>query len=171
MHTKGQSRHGERMWLITLMWRVEQGSGPCFCWHLVLFWTVAVVHMGTNKLHVVIFLKKLSTCPHFMFKYQYSNCSFSLSHFSEGKMDKVKWILTWPLIILLFFTIPNCSKPRWENFFMLTFLLSTLWIAVFSYFMVWLVSAKTLFNMKIYFEIQFRIQVPVRNNSTYQHRR
>uniref|UniRef100_A0A670HMB1 Solute carrier family 24 member 4 n=1 Tax=Podarcis muralis TaxID=64176 RepID=A0A670HMB1_PODMU len=66
----------------------------------------------------------------------------NLSPFSppEGKMDKVKWILTWPLIILLFFTIPNCSKPRWENFFMLTFLLSTLWIAVFSYFMVWLVT-------------------------------
>ncbi|XP_053136702.1 sodium/potassium/calcium exchanger 4 isoform X2 [Hemicordylus capensis] len=66
----------------------------------------------------------------------------NLSPFSppEGKMDKVKWILTWPLILLLFFTIPNCSKPRWENLFMLTFILSTLWIAVFSYFMVWLVT-------------------------------
>ncbi|KAM6467475.1 sodium/potassium/calcium exchanger 4 isoform 5-T5 [Liasis olivaceus] len=65
-----------------------------------------------------------------------------LSPFSppEGKMDKVKWILTWPLIFLLFFTIPNCSKPRWENFFMLTFVFSTLWIALFSYFMVWLVT-------------------------------
>ncbi|XP_044292287.1 sodium/potassium/calcium exchanger 4 isoform X1 [Varanus komodoensis] len=66
----------------------------------------------------------------------------NLSPFSlpDGKMDKVKWILTWPLIFLLFFTIPNCSKPRWENFFMLTFILSTLWIALFSYFMVWLVT-------------------------------
>uniref|UniRef100_A0A8D0CCP0 Solute carrier family 24 member 4 n=1 Tax=Salvator merianae TaxID=96440 RepID=A0A8D0CCP0_SALMN len=58
----------------------------------------------------------------------------------EGKMDKVKWILSWPLILILFFTIPNCSKPRWENFFMLTFILSTLWIALFSYVMVWLVT-------------------------------
>lgn len=65
---------------------------------------------------------------------------FPLSLYPGGKMDKVKWILTWPLIFLLFFTIPNCSKPRWENFFMLTFILSTLWIALFSYFMVWLVS-------------------------------
>ncbi|KAH0620416.1 hypothetical protein JD844_020840 [Phrynosoma platyrhinos] len=66
----------------------------------------------------------------------------NLSPFSppEGKMDKLKWILTWPLIFLLFFTVPDCSKPRWENFFMLTFLLSTLWIAFFSYFMVWLVT-------------------------------
>ncbi|XP_063003707.1 sodium/potassium/calcium exchanger 4 isoform X2 [Elgaria multicarinata webbii] len=70
------------------------------------------------------------------------NEHISLSPFSppEGKMDKVKWILTWPLIFLLFFTIPNCSKPRWENFFMLTFILSTFWIAFFSYFMVWLVT-------------------------------
>ncbi|XP_060612544.2 sodium/potassium/calcium exchanger 4 isoform X2 [Anolis sagrei] len=66
----------------------------------------------------------------------------NLSPFSppEGKMDKLKWILTWPLIFLLFFTVPNCSKPRWENFFMLTFLLSTVWIAMFSYVMVWLVT-------------------------------
>lgn len=59
---------------------------------------------------------------------------------ADGKMNKVKWILTWPLIFLLFCTIPNCSKPRWESWFMFTFVLSTLWIALFSYFMVWMVS-------------------------------
>uniref|UniRef100_A0A674K5L0 Solute carrier family 24 member 4 n=1 Tax=Terrapene triunguis TaxID=2587831 RepID=A0A674K5L0_9SAUR len=59
---------------------------------------------------------------------------------ADGKMNKVKWIFTWPLLFLLFCTIPNCSKPRWENFFMLTFILSTLWIALFSYFMVWMVT-------------------------------
>ncbi|XP_062433677.1 ras and Rab interactor 3-like [Rhea pennata] len=66
----------------------------------------------------------------------------NLSPFSlpDGKMNKIKWILTWPLIFLLFCTIPNCSKPRWEKFFMLTFILSTLWIALFSYFMVWMVT-------------------------------
>uniref|UniRef100_A0A8C3XN76 Solute carrier family 24 member 4 n=1 Tax=Chelydra serpentina TaxID=8475 RepID=A0A8C3XN76_CHESE len=58
----------------------------------------------------------------------------------DGKMNKVKWIFTWPLLFLLFCTIPNCSKPRWENLFMLTFILSTLWIALFSYFMVWMVT-------------------------------
>ncbi|XP_074092370.1 sodium/potassium/calcium exchanger 4 [Macrotis lagotis] len=65
-----------------------------------------------------------------------------LSPFSipEGHMDRAKWIFTWPLIFLLFITIPNCSKPRWEKFFMVTFIFSTLWIAVFSYLMVWLVT-------------------------------
>ncbi|XP_060151191.1 sodium/potassium/calcium exchanger 4 isoform X4 [Globicephala melas] len=65
-----------------------------------------------------------------------------LSPFSmpEARGDKAKWVLTWPLIFLLCVTIPNCSKPRWEKFFMLTFALATLWIAVFSYLMVWLVT-------------------------------
>ncbi|XP_044515934.1 sodium/potassium/calcium exchanger 4 [Gracilinanus agilis] len=65
-----------------------------------------------------------------------------LSPFSmpEAPMDRAKWIFTWPLIFLLFITIPNCSKPRWEKLFMVTFVFSTLWIAVFSYLMVWLVT-------------------------------
>uniref|UniRef100_A0A4W5PDT4 Solute carrier family 24 member 4 n=1 Tax=Hucho hucho TaxID=62062 RepID=A0A4W5PDT4_9TELE len=54
--------------------------------------------------------------------------------------DKFKWLISWPLLLLLFFTIPNCAKPRWEKFFMVSFFLSTVWIAVFSYFMVWMVT-------------------------------
>uniref|UniRef100_A0A7N6B4I3 Sodium/calcium exchanger membrane region domain-containing protein n=1 Tax=Anabas testudineus TaxID=64144 RepID=A0A7N6B4I3_ANATE len=52
----------------------------------------------------------------------------------------VKWLLSWPLLLLLYLTVPNCAKPRWERYFMLSFILSTVWIAVFSYFMVWMVT-------------------------------
>uniref|UniRef100_A0A8C8HC52 Sodium/calcium exchanger membrane region domain-containing protein n=1 Tax=Oncorhynchus tshawytscha TaxID=74940 RepID=A0A8C8HC52_ONCTS len=58
----------------------------------------------------------------------------------SGISSKCKWLIAWPLLLLLFFTIPNCAKPRWEKFFMLSFILSTVWIAVFSYFMVWMVT-------------------------------
>ncbi|XP_072424428.1 sodium/potassium/calcium exchanger 4-like isoform X1 [Chiloscyllium punctatum] len=57
-----------------------------------------------------------------------------------GCLNKVKWLSSWPVLLVLFFTVPNCAKPRWENFFMLTFLMSTVWIAVFSYLMVWMVT-------------------------------
>ncbi|CAB1331094.1 unnamed protein product [Coregonus sp. 'balchen'] len=57
-----------------------------------------------------------------------------------GCMEKVKWLISWPILLLLYFTVPNCAKPRWERFFMLSFFLSTVWIAVFSYFMVWMVT-------------------------------
>lgn len=59
--------------------------------------------------------------------------------FAAGVCNKVKWLFAWPLCLLLYFTIPNCSKPRWDNWFMLSFVSSTLWIAGFSYIMVWMV--------------------------------
>uniref|UniRef100_A0AAV2KAT1 Sodium/calcium exchanger membrane region domain-containing protein n=1 Tax=Knipowitschia caucasica TaxID=637954 RepID=A0AAV2KAT1_KNICA len=59
-------------------------------------------------------------------------------HIPRGCGSKIKWLISWPLLLLLFFTVPNCAKPRWEKFFMLSFFLSTVWIAVFSYVMVWM---------------------------------
>ncbi|XP_054874685.1 sodium/potassium/calcium exchanger 3 [Amphiprion ocellaris] len=57
-----------------------------------------------------------------------------------GVVNKLKWLLAWPLCLLLYFTVPNCNSPRWENCFMLSFACSTLWIAAFSYIMVWMVT-------------------------------
>uniref|UniRef100_A0A3Q4IA82 Sodium/potassium/calcium exchanger 3-like n=1 Tax=Neolamprologus brichardi TaxID=32507 RepID=A0A3Q4IA82_NEOBR len=53
---------------------------------------------------------------------------------------RVKWVITWPLGLLLYCTVPNCILPRWHRWFMVTFVASTLWIAVFSYLMVWMVT-------------------------------
>ncbi|XP_051000888.1 sodium/potassium/calcium exchanger 3 [Acomys russatus] len=58
----------------------------------------------------------------------------------SGKLETVKWAFTWPLSFVLYFTVPNCSKPHWEKWFMVTFASSTLWIAAFSYMMVWMVT-------------------------------
>ncbi|KAG1941905.1 sodium/potassium/calcium exchanger [Pimephales promelas] len=60
--------------------------------------------------------------------------------FPGGCVNTTKWLISWPLLLILFFTIPNCAKSRWEKYFMLSFILSTVWIAVFSYFMVWMVT-------------------------------
>ncbi|XP_068564434.1 sodium/potassium/calcium exchanger 4 isoform X2 [Cebidichthys violaceus] len=68
------------------------------------------------------------------------NETISPFHIPRGIGSKLKWLISWPLLLLLFFTVPNCAKPRWEKFFMLSFILSTIWIAVFSYFMVWMVT-------------------------------
>ncbi|ELV13000.1 Sodium/potassium/calcium exchanger 3 [Tupaia chinensis] len=58
----------------------------------------------------------------------------------SGKLETMKWAFTWPLSFVLYFTVPNCNKPRWEKWFMATFASSTLWIAAFSYMMVWMVT-------------------------------
>ncbi|KAL6101390.1 slc24a3 [Pungitius sinensis] len=57
-----------------------------------------------------------------------------------GWSNKLKWLLAWPLCLLLYFTVPNCSTPRWDQYFMLSFACSTMWIAAFSYVMVWMVT-------------------------------
>lgn len=59
--------------------------------------------------------------------------------FTGGCCARVKWVITWPLGLLLYCTVPNCVQPRWHRWFMVTFVASTLWIAVFSYLMVWMV--------------------------------
>ncbi|XP_075940637.1 sodium/potassium/calcium exchanger 4 [Anarhichas minor] len=68
------------------------------------------------------------------------NETISPFHIPKGIGSQLKWLISWPLLLLLFFTVPNCAKPRWEKFFMFSFILSTVWIAVFSYFMVWMVT-------------------------------
>uniref|UniRef100_A0A7N6B5L6 Sodium/calcium exchanger membrane region domain-containing protein n=1 Tax=Anabas testudineus TaxID=64144 RepID=A0A7N6B5L6_ANATE len=52
----------------------------------------------------------------------------------------LKWLTMWPLSLLLFFTVPNCAKRRWERWFMVTFFTATIWIAGLSYIMVWMVT-------------------------------
>ncbi|KAG9337993.1 hypothetical protein JZ751_027330 [Albula glossodonta] len=58
----------------------------------------------------------------------------------EGPFVPFHWLLAWPLCLLLYYTVPNCASPRWERWFMVTFVTSTLWIAGFSYIMVWMVT-------------------------------
>lgn len=59
---------------------------------------------------------------------------------SDGWCVRVKWLLSWPVSVLLYYTVPDCNLPRWERWYLLTFLSSTLWIALFSYLMVWMVT-------------------------------
>ncbi|XP_048450420.1 sodium/potassium/calcium exchanger 3-like, partial [Rhincodon typus] len=54
------------------------------------------------------------------------------------RCEAVRWVLAWPLGFLLYHTVPNCALPRWEKWFLVTFLCSTIWIGLFSYIMVWM---------------------------------
>ncbi|XP_037636940.1 sodium/potassium/calcium exchanger 3-like isoform X1 [Sebastes umbrosus] len=58
----------------------------------------------------------------------------------DGWCARLKWLLSWPISVLLHFTIPDCNLPQWERWYLLTFLSSTLWIALYSYLMVWMVT-------------------------------
>jgi len=52
-------------------------------------------------------------------------------------LSKLVWVLTMPLMVPMWITTPDPSNPSRKKFFYLTFLISILWIMVFSYLMVW----------------------------------
>jgi len=55
----------------------------------------------------------------------------------DGFRQRVTYVLLAPLMYSLAYTIPNCRNPKREKWFMASFLLSILWIAGYSYLMVW----------------------------------
>ncbi|XP_033101122.1 sodium/potassium/calcium exchanger 3-like isoform X2 [Anneissia japonica] len=58
----------------------------------------------------------------------------------DGCWNIAKWILTFPLSFVLYITVPDCRRERFHSWYMLTFLMSIVWIVVFSYIMVWMVA-------------------------------
>lgn len=64
----------------------------------------------------------------------------SLWDIPESKFGKFLWGFALPLNFLLWITIPDCKKAKFKKFFLATFIMSLVWIAAFSYFMVWWAS-------------------------------
>lgn len=58
----------------------------------------------------------------------------------SGKLKKVMWLLGLPVIVLFWLTIPDASKRRWRRWFPLTFIMSLVYIAGFSYLLVYMVT-------------------------------
>jgi len=50
---------------------------------------------------------------------------------------RITYLLVLPLVLPLWLTLPDTRKPESKKFFAITFIGSILWIAVFSYLMVW----------------------------------
>ncbi|KAF8773358.1 probable sodium/potassium/calcium exchanger CG1090 isoform X2 [Argiope bruennichi] len=57
-----------------------------------------------------------------------------------GKLRKFIWFLSLPILMSCYFTIPDCRRSKWEKFFLITFLSSCIWIGVFSYVLVWMIT-------------------------------
>jgi len=56
---------------------------------------------------------------------------------SEGIVSKLMWIVSLPLMAPMWVTIPDPQDESRKKFFPIAFIISIVWIAVFSYFMVW----------------------------------
>ncbi|KAG7270033.1 hypothetical protein CRUP_036860, partial [Coryphaenoides rupestris] len=58
----------------------------------------------------------------------------------ESDVKRIFWVLSLPLIVLLFLTVPDCRRGFWKQWFMVTFLMSAVWISAFTYLLVWMVT-------------------------------
>lgn len=55
----------------------------------------------------------------------------------SGTKDRITYLLVAPIIFPLWLTLPDTRTPRGKRFFPVTFLGSIVWIAIYSYLMVW----------------------------------
>ncbi|XP_068174105.1 sodium/potassium/calcium exchanger 5 [Antennarius striatus] len=58
----------------------------------------------------------------------------------ESDWRRILWVLSLPIIVLLFLTVPDCRKRFWKKWFMITFFMSAVWISGFTYLLVWMVT-------------------------------
>ncbi|XP_064621540.1 sodium/potassium/calcium exchanger 4-like isoform X2 [Lineus longissimus] len=65
---------------------------------------------------------------------------FQLPSLKSGPLFIARWVVGIPIKSLLYFTVPDCRKDRWARWYMATFGMSIVWIAAFSYVMVWMVA-------------------------------
>lgn len=69
-------------------------------------------------------------------------------------IEYLRSIVLMPLNIIFYYTIPDCKQERFRNWYMITFGMSILWLAILSYFMIWMVIYKMKITINI---IQFII--------------
>ena len=55
----------------------------------------------------------------------------------DDLLSKIMWFLSLPLMVPMWITIPDPQDKNRAKFFPIAFVMSILWIAAFSYFMVW----------------------------------
>lgn len=65
--------------------------------------------------------------------------AFSIALPNSGKWsDCFKYVLFMPLTWTQYFTIPSPLSKRNDNYYPLTMVMSTIWIGLYTFFIVWL---------------------------------
>ncbi|XP_076269385.1 sodium/potassium/calcium exchanger zydeco isoform X2 [Rhynchophorus ferrugineus] len=59
---------------------------------------------------------------------------------NKGTFRQFTWIVTWPIRLIFFLTIPDCEKPKLKKWFPVTFLMCIIWIGSLSYIVAWMIT-------------------------------
>lgn len=55
-------------------------------------------------------------------------------------LAQIWFYFVWPLKLILFVTIPDSRYKRWKKWYLLTFVMCVIWIAVSSYLTSWMTT-------------------------------
>lgn len=58
----------------------------------------------------------------------------------EGGFKQILWRVSLPLVYLFYYTVPDCRLEQWRSWYVFTFTMAVVWIAIFSYIMVWMIT-------------------------------
>ena len=64
----------------------------------------------------------------------------SSASITQKVISRMKWIILLPIRCLFLVTIPDCRKVKWEKWYLVSFIVSLVWVALLTYFLVWMVS-------------------------------
>ncbi|XP_043286072.1 sodium/potassium/calcium exchanger 4-like [Venturia canescens] len=61
----------------------------------------------------------------------------NMTKWPEPAAEKLWWVFTWPINLVLLFTIPDCRRKSLKSWYPITFLMCIVWIASMSYLVAW----------------------------------
>ncbi|KAK2584603.1 hypothetical protein KPH14_006960 [Odynerus spinipes] len=64
----------------------------------------------------------------------------SMTSWPSSNFEKMWWLLTWPINLVLLVTIPDCRRPALRNWYPFTFIMCIIWIASTSYVVGWVIT-------------------------------
>ncbi|XP_020711088.2 sodium/potassium/calcium exchanger 3-like isoform X2 [Athalia rosae] len=64
----------------------------------------------------------------------------NLIQWPEAGWEKVWWLLTWPINLLLLITVPDCRRRTLKSWYPITFGMCIVWIASMSYIVSWIIT-------------------------------
>lgn len=71
---------------------------------------------------------------------KYDGDNESVFAWPDSWWKKSLFVLAFPLKVVLYLSIPDCRRQRWRRWFVLTFVMCLVWLIVFSYIMVWMIT-------------------------------
>lgn len=64
----------------------------------------------------------------------------SVFEMPSSAVGRCVFVVSIPIKVLLYLTVPDCRRARWRKWVIVTFILSLVWLSLFSYLMVWMIT-------------------------------